>query len=52
LTAPDLAGRVFNGVPAPYNLPVPPYRLVNDSTIWIGENPPDVIWDFASVAQI
>ena len=48
----DLAGRVFNGVPAPYNLPVPPYRLVNDTTIRIGENPPDVVWDFASIAQI
>ena len=48
----DLAGRVFNGVPAPYNLPVPPYRLVTDTTIRIGENPPDVVWDFASIAQI
>jgi ubiquinol-cytochrome c reductase iron-sulfur subunit len=48
----DLAGRVFNGVPAPYNLPVPPDRLVNDEIIRIGENPPDVNWDFASVAQI
>ena len=48
----DLAGRVFNGVPAPYNLPVPPYRFVNNTTIRIGENPPDVTWDFASIAQI
>ena len=32
----DLAGRVFSGVPAPYNLPVPPYRFVNDKTIRIG----------------
>lgn len=48
----DLAGRVFNGVPAPYNLPVPPYRFVNDTTVRIGENPPDVVWDFASIAQI
>jgi ubiquinol-cytochrome c reductase iron-sulfur subunit len=48
----DLAGRVFNGVPAPYNLPVPPYRLVNDTTIRIGENPTDVVWDFDSIVQI
>jgi ubiquinol-cytochrome c reductase iron-sulfur subunit len=48
----DLAGRVFNGVPAPYNLPVPPYRFVNDTTVRIGENPPDTIWDFASIEQI
>jgi ubiquinol-cytochrome c reductase iron-sulfur subunit len=32
----DLAGRVFAGVPAPTNLPVPPYRYINDDTILIG----------------
>ena len=48
----DLAGRVFNGVPAPYNLPVPPYRLVNDTMVRIGENPPEVTWDFSSIVQI
>ncbi|MGY3487132.1 Rieske Fe-S protein [Bradyrhizobium sp. USDA 4011] len=47
----DLAGWVFNGVPAPYNLPVPPYRLT-DSTIRIGENPPDTTWEFDSIAQM
>ena len=34
----DLAGRVFAGVPAPLNLPVPPYRFLNDSTIMIGSD--------------
>ena len=34
----DLAGRVFSGVPAPTNLPVPPYRYVNDNTILIGSD--------------
>ena len=34
----DLAGRVFAGVPAPLNLPVPPYRYINDSTILIGSD--------------
>jgi ubiquinol-cytochrome c reductase iron-sulfur subunit len=48
----DLAGRVFSGVPAPYNLPVPPYRFVSDHTIRIGENPPDSHFDFASIRQI
>ncbi len=48
----DLAGRVFRGVPAPYNLPVPPYRYVNDKTIRIGENPPNVNFDFSSIRQI
>jgi ubiquinol-cytochrome c reductase iron-sulfur subunit len=31
---------VFKGVPAPYNLPVPPYRFVKDTVLRIGENPP------------
>jgi ubiquinol-cytochrome c reductase iron-sulfur subunit len=50
----DLAGRVFRGVPAPYNLPVPPYRFVNDTTLRIGENPPDSNSNFTveSVVQI
>ncbi len=33
----DLAGRVFNGVPAPLNLVVPPHKYVTDSVIVIGE---------------
>ncbi|MFZ2449605.1 MAG: ubiquinol-cytochrome c reductase iron-sulfur subunit [Methylovulum miyakonense] len=33
----DLAGRVFQGVPAPTNLEIPPYRYVNDTQIIIGE---------------
>ena len=34
----DLAGRVWAGVPAPLNLPVPPHRYVNDTTILIGSD--------------
>ena len=34
----DLAGRVYQSVPAPYNLPVPPYRFEGDSKLIIGEN--------------
>jgi ubiquinol-cytochrome c reductase iron-sulfur subunit len=49
----DPAGRVFSGVPAPYNLPVPPYRFVNDTTIRIGENPADATaWDFSAIKQL
>lgn len=48
----DLAGRVFRGVPAPYNLPVPPYRFLTDTRIRIGENPANVAFDFASIRQI
>ena len=33
----DLAGRVFQGVPAPLNLQVPPYKFLSDTTIMIGE---------------
>lgn len=35
----DLAGRVFENVPAPLNLPVPPHRYLSDSVIRIGEDP-------------
>jgi len=48
----DLAGRVFQGVPAPYNLPVPPYRFVNDKTLRVGENPSDSQFELSSVNQI
>lgn len=48
----DLSGRVFSGVPAPYNLPVPPHHFVSDTTIRIGENPPNVAWEFSSIVQI
>jgi ubiquinol-cytochrome c reductase iron-sulfur subunit len=48
----DLAGRVYSGVPAPYNLPVPPYHMVNDKTVRIGENPPGSDFDLNSVVQI
>ena len=34
----DLAGRVFEAVPAPLNMEVPPYRYVDDNTIIIGED--------------
>jgi len=48
----DGAGRVFSGVPAPYNLPVPSYRFVNDTTIRVGENPSDSTWNFDSIRQL
>lgn len=32
----DLAGRVYKGVPAPLNLPVPPYQYLKDSLLLIG----------------
>jgi ubiquinol-cytochrome c reductase iron-sulfur subunit len=34
----DMAGRVFAGVPAPYNLVVPPHMYVDDNTIVIGSD--------------
>jgi len=35
----DLAGRVFQGVPAPSNLVVPPYRYITESRVMIGVDP-------------
>ncbi|WP_153916437.1 ubiquinol-cytochrome c reductase iron-sulfur subunit [Shewanella sp. TC10] len=32
----DMAGRVFQGVPAPLNLVVPPHQYVDDGTVLIG----------------
>lgn len=34
----DLAGRVYQGVPAPTNLEIPPYRYVSDTRIVIGDD--------------
>ena len=48
----DLAGRVFEGVPAPYNLPVPPYRFADNTTLIIGENPKGGTFSLSSVQQI
>ncbi|SFK31785.1 ubiquinol-cytochrome c reductase iron-sulfur subunit [Lysobacter sp. cf310] len=35
----DMSGRVFQGVPAPINLLVPPHHYENDTTIIIGVDP-------------
>lgn len=34
----DLAGRVFKSMPAPDNLPIPPYKYLSDTKILIGED--------------
>lgn len=34
----DMAGRVFQSVPAPKNLQIPPYVFIDDNTILIGED--------------
>ena len=34
----DLAGRVYKGMPAPTNLPVPPHKYVTDTRIIIGDD--------------
>jgi ubiquinol-cytochrome c reductase iron-sulfur subunit len=34
----DLAGRVYKGVPAPTNLPIPPHRYLADTKVLIGED--------------
>jgi ubiquinol-cytochrome c reductase iron-sulfur subunit len=48
----DLAGRVYRNVPAPYNLPVPPYTFPDAKTVRIGDNPPGVSFELAEVTQI
>ncbi|HUJ01371.1 MAG TPA: ubiquinol-cytochrome c reductase iron-sulfur subunit [Usitatibacter sp.] len=35
----DLAGRVFQGSPAPKNLVIPPYRFKTDTVVVVGEDP-------------
>ncbi|MGC8470134.1 MAG: ubiquinol-cytochrome c reductase iron-sulfur subunit [Acetobacteraceae bacterium] len=48
----DIAGRVYNGVPAPYNLPVPPYTFINDHAITVGKNPAGHTFSLGSIVQI
>ena len=48
----DLAGRVRKGVPAPYNLPVPPHVMVNAATLRLGESPKGESFDFSTIVQI
>ena len=48
----DLAGRVFKAVPAPLNLPVPPYRFADDQTLVIGENPPGERFALSDIMQL
>ena len=48
----DLSARVFQGVPAPYNLPVPPYHFPDDKTLRIGQNPPGQTYNFSSILQV
>ena len=48
----DHAGRVFKAVPAPYNLPVPPYHFPDDKMIRVGENPPGESFSMTEILQI
>lgn len=48
----DLAGRVFQNVPAPLNLPVPPYHFVSDTMLKIGENPMGSNYALSQVEQL
>ena len=49
---PGGAGSI-SGVPAPYNLPVPPYHFPTKTTVRIGENPPgQVAFELESVVQM
>jgi len=48
----DLSGRVYTGVPAPYNLPVPPYHFASNTVIRVGENPKGSKFDLGSIEQL
>jgi ubiquinol-cytochrome c reductase iron-sulfur subunit len=47
----DPAGRAYSG-PAQYNLPVPPFAIVEQSRILIGKNPSGEIFSLESIEQI
>jgi len=34
----DLSGRVYSGMPAPLNLPIPPYSYKSDTLVLVGED--------------
>lgn len=48
----DLSGRVFTGVPAPYNMPIPPYVFSKPTTVTVGQNPPGADFTLDSIVQI
>ncbi len=48
----DLAGRVYKDVPAPDNLPVPPYTFLNPKTVRVGQNPAGVSFSTGDVAVL
>ncbi|HTW34823.1 MAG TPA: ubiquinol-cytochrome c reductase iron-sulfur subunit [Rhizomicrobium sp.] len=48
----DLAGRVFQGVPAPLNLPVPPYSFSGSTSLIIGQNPKGESFSLSAVEQL
>lgn len=47
----DFSARVYKGVPAPYNLPVPPHRFSGAAMVRIGENPPGSNFSFDSILK-
>ncbi len=48
----DLAGRVFKSMPAPLNLPVPPYHFASDTLLVIGENPAGQTFQISQVETL
>ena len=48
----DLAGRVYQNVPAPMNLPVPPYSFKGATTLVLGKNPKGSTFTLSEVATM
>lgn len=48
----DLAGRVFQGVPAPLNLVVPPYTYISNDRIMVGQDPTETQLKSLGIAAV
>lgn len=48
----DSAGRVLSAMPAPYNLPVPPARFLNPTTLRLGESEGDPHFTMHDIIQL
>lgn len=48
----DLAGRVYKDVPAPDNLPVPPYHYINRNVVRVGQNPAGSSYTLAQIVVL
>lgn len=48
----DNAGRIMSAMPAPYNLPVPPARFINPTTLRLGESAAEPHFTLDNIVQL